>query len=458
MLRSTFLILFLLAFFAMGAAAPFVMGLGYVWVSITKPQLLAYMILPSVPVAMIFGAATLLLYLTHDRRDPPKPDLLMVLLGLFALWFTASTFLWAVVPEFAVTKWDWALKTILFTMFMPFIFRTRVQIEAFVQVYVIGLLAVFLPMGVKVALSGGGYGQFLGLFIANTGLGEGATLAGVTVMSVPLALWLMRHGQLQPRWPIVRLAYLGVAVMAVLATVGTYQRTGLVGLVVLAAFAWWKTKRKILGAVLIAVGVGIAGWAASDRWEERMSTITNYENEGSAMGRIRVWTWTWNYVLRNPLGGGFESYRINSYEQPHPLRPDEILTVTGKAFHSIYFEVLGEQGFPGLALLLAICAVTLLVQWRLARRFRKSAEHEWIHGLANALQVATVVLMVCGAFIGIGYQPWLYFLVGTTMCLHQHVRRLDAPAKRRPGTPAPAARAAPPREAERRPQRQPEVV
>ena len=50
--------------------------------------------------------------------------------------------------------------------------RSRIQIEAFAQTYVLSLAANFVPFGVKTFISGGGYGTNLGLEQGNAGLSE----------------------------------------------------------------------------------------------------------------------------------------------------------------------------------------------------------------------------------------------------------------------------------------------
>src|SRR5690606_40090740 len=92
---------------------------------------------------------------------------------------------------------------------------------------------------------------------------------------------------------------------------------------------------------------------------ERMGTITAHEGDQSASTRVQVWLWTLDYVSEHPLGGGFDVYLGNSFtyetrrvtgEENNRTIEYDVVTDEARAFHSSYFEMLGEQGWPGLFL------------------------------------------------------------------------------------------------------------
>ena len=257
MLRSLYILLVYLSFLGMGTLAPFVFSLGYVWVDLFRPQQVAYIILPSIPVTMIMGALAFGAYFLMDRRAPPRLNLTLILTLLWGGWITITTIFLAVAPEAAWMKWDWAVKTVLFSAFIPFVIRSRVQIEAFLQVYLFALCIHILPTGLKTMISGGGYGRELGVVGGNTGFGEGSTLATTSIMMIPIIVWLMRHNVLMPRLKLVRLMYIGLAVVALACTVGTYARTGLVGMMVVGAVMWFRSERKVLFSFVIMAGLAL---------------------------------------------------------------------------------------------------------------------------------------------------------------------------------------------------------
>ena len=413
-------------FLVLGAAAPFVLALGYVWVDAFRPQEVSYGLLTSLPVSMMMGAAAVGGWFLMDRRQPAPPGPIVVLLLFFALWCTMTTALWAAVPTTAWWKWDWAFKTMVFAIFLPLAIRSRVQIEALLQVYLFSIAAHFVPFAGKTIIAGGGYGRNLGLIEGNSGLAEGATLATASLLLVPIALFLGRHTRLLPRRRLTRLLYLGLAIAAVVAAVGTYQRTALIGMAVLAVFVLFQSRRKWLTAIAICIGVSGVLFLTTDAWNERISTIRDYRQESSALTRLLVWQWTLGYVREHPFCGGFGVSEISRIVLPPRPEDEGPQTVIGRAFHSIYFEVLGEQGWVGLALFFGLVGAALLAQQEVIRRARRMAGFEWAVDLAKALRASLAVFLACGAFIGIAFQPMFYLLLAASAALLHQVRRSAA--------------------------------
>ena len=111
-----------------------------------------------------------------------------------------------------------------------------------------------------------------------------------------------------------------------------------------------------------------------------------------------------------------------------------VATDAARAYHSSYFEMLGEQGFPGLVLWLVIHATGVVRMELLYRRYRnrEANDDQWISALASALQQAHIVYLVGALFVGIAYQPFVYMLVGMQIGLDTYARRRAAEASWRP--------------------------
>jgi probable O-glycosylation ligase (exosortase A-associated) len=421
-MSDLYVCLIYLAILLVGMTAPFVFGLGYVWVDTFYPQYVATDLLDNVPVSEIMAIATVAGYLLADRRSPPRVTAVTVLTLLMAVWVTLTT-TWAVVPVAAWIKWDWAFKTIVFSTFLPFLFRSRVQIEALLLVYMFSALAHILPVGIKSMISGGRYGIDLGLLGNNIALSESSWLATISIMFIPLYLFFRRHSVLLPDHPRRGTVFLGLIVISVVTAIGTVARTAVVGFAVVAATLWLRSRRKLIFALGIAAIAVVGYYTTSSSWDARIATIGTYKEENSALTRLLVWRWTLDFVQEHPLGGGFDAYRINVIEAPHA---DGSVTVEhGRAFHSTYFEMLGEHGWVGLGLFLTIAARSFWVFRSVARRTRGIADLAWCHDLAGALQCAMATLFACCAFIGVGFQATFWYIFALSTCLSEYVRRSE---------------------------------
>ena len=115
----------------------------------------------------------------------------------------------------------------------------------------------------------------------------------------------------------------------------------------------------------------------------------------------------------------------------------------GHAFESIYFEMLGEQGWIGLGLFLGMLAWTLFGLRRLARRTRNIPHLAWCADMSDALQAGMVVFMTAGAFLDVAFQPELWYFIAMSVSLSEYVRRVEQQAAPAVMGTAAAASAAP---------------
>ena len=342
-MRGLFLLAVIVLLLLWGFRSPLIFVLGYVWASIFTPQQVAYSIVSSIPVSLIFGALSFGAFFFLKKPGHIKWRAQSIITGVLAAWMTL-TLLWAVAPESAFIKWDWAIKSIIFTTIIPHFLQSRKDLEAFIWTIVVSGMAHCIPFGIKVMLSGGGYGINLGLIGGNSGYAESSTLSMFSVSIISMCVYLYLHQTLIPHRRLTKLMLASFIVFLVLTAVGTYARTALVCLAVLGITFALFSKRKIWAMVFLMLLTAIVLNFTGDSGVDRMSSI-NDGSESSAMGRIAVWKWVIEYIAQHPLGGSFVMYVINSYSLL--LLDGTILTVEGKAFHSVYFEMLGEGGVPG---------------------------------------------------------------------------------------------------------------
>jgi probable O-glycosylation ligase (exosortase A-associated) len=192
-------------------------------------------------------------------------------------------------------------------------------------------------------------------------LGDPNDLAMVLLFPIGFAAGLLLgHGA--SRWErAIGAACLPLLVWGLLAT---QSRGGLLGLVaVMGVFAWNRVRNKALlialGAVAAASLFVLAGIGERSVVQEGGGIG---EIDASAEGRLNAWQAAIAMALARPLTGvGMNNFVENFYfYTPH-------WGGMAKAVHSTWFQALGESGFPGLGLFVAMVAVTglsAMATWR----------------------------------------------------------------------------------------------
>lgn len=433
-MRDLFFVGYLGLLMLMAFKRPFLFTLIYAYIDIVAPQRLSYFLLNSIPLSLIlFGLAFLGFIVSDDKRDvrvSPRWALLLVLLAYCGYSTTV-----ALEPVAAQEKWGWVWKALVFAAFLPLLLKTRLRIEALALTLVLCASALIVTGGIKTALGGGGYGSLVLLINDNSGLYEGSIISCVAIAIIPLIVWLAQHGTIfTPDWKVK--SYAGALIFAaLLIPVGTQARTGLVCIAVLALLFIRQTQRRFLylsGAAL--VGLAAIPFLPS-AFSQRMETIQDYKADESAATRVAVWKWTWEFVQEHPFGGGFDAYRINKIRYDLPVVDEngfdtgavdrrEIVD-QGRAYHSSYFEMLGEQGFPGLFIWLLIHVGGVWRMEMVARMYkrRNRPDESWVAPLATALQNAQIIYLVGSLFVGIAFQPFVYMLVAMQLGLDTYLAR-----------------------------------
>jgi O-antigen ligase len=433
--------LFVFAFLGAGMRRPFIWVLAYLYVDIVAPQKLAVSLLDPLQISLVafiaaFGGWAFADY-KQDSRWTMRQSLLLVLLIYCGLTTTMADF-----PVEAAAKWSWVWKALVFALFLPLTLRTKLRIEAVALTMVLAAATIIIIGGIKTAAGGGGYGTLRLLLSDNTGLNEGSIMSCVAIAIIPLILWLMKHGTIFPSDWKVKLFGAALIFACLLIPIGTQARTGLLCIAVLALLALRSTRRRFLyiaGAGLLAA-VAIPFLPAS--YTKRMNTIENHAADQSASTRVAVWQWTLEYVQDHPFGGGFDAFRGNrltietrATEGEAGNQSVEVKEIQDKAraYHSSYFEMLGEQGYFGLILWLWLMLSGLWQMERLRRRWknRTGEGEQWQAPLANALQQALIIYMVGSLFVGIAFQPFVFMLIGLQCGLWSYLKRIDSPVQSR---------------------------
>lgn len=432
--------LILLAFvgfiLVLGLRRPFLWVLAYAYIDILAPQKIGYGVIQSIPVSLIAFMAAFGGWLVLDRKEGARFTFrqgLMTALLLYCAWTTSN----ADFPVEAKEKWDWVWKAMVFGIFLPLTLTTRLRIEALGLTLILTVAAIVISAGIKTALGGGGYDSLYFFVNDNSGIYESSTLATVAIALIPLILWFTRHGTVfLPDWRVKTFAY-ALIFACLLIPVGTEARTGLLCIAVLGVLALRDVKRR-LSFLVAGAALGLVALPfLPQSYYDRMATIGQPSGDESASTRVAVWEWTLDYVSQKPFGGGFDAYRSNKFTYEMPVK--EVtgnttsvefreITDEGRAFHSAIFELLGEQGWPGLIMWLWLQGLGIWQMELIRRRWRdrKGKDEQWHAPLAVALQLASIIYLVGALFQGIGYQPVMFMLVGLQIGFATYCKRIDS--------------------------------
>ncbi|WOE74840.1 putative O-glycosylation ligase, exosortase A system-associated [Alterisphingorhabdus coralli] len=442
-MRDLFFTGFLGLLIMYGLKRPFLFVLTYAYIDIIAPQRMSYYLLNSVPISLIvFVLAFLGYWIADDKRDS-RFSARQAMMTLLLLYCAYTTFSLADFPAEASEKWDWVWKALVFAIFLPLTLRTKLRLEALALFLVLSVGTLIITGGIKTAAGGGGYGVLQLLVEDNSGLYEGSIISCVAITIIPLVLWLSKHGTVfPPDWRVKAFAY-ALIFACLLIPIGTQARTGLVCIAALAVLMLrFNRYRFVYAGLAVAAGI-MAVPLLPQSYTDRMATIQDHRSDESASTRVAVWMWTLDYVKDRPLGGGFEAYRGNSLKVERvetnqtgartSIEVEEYVD-SSRAYHSSYFEMLGEQGFPGLILWLGIMGGGIVRMEMVRRRYAKQHKpgEEWVAPFALALQNGQIIYMVGSLFVGIAFQPFIYMLVAMQIGLDTYLDRRRKEAAFRP--------------------------
>jgi probable O-glycosylation ligase (exosortase A-associated) len=306
-------------------------------------------------------------------------------LAVFVVWMTFTTF-FATFPPAAWEQWEKVAKIQLMIFVALMLITTRERLHLLVWTIAVSIGFYGVKGGIFTILNGGVHRVYgpTGTFIADNN-SMGLALA----MTVPLMYYLYQQStRIYVRWGLI-----AAMLLTSIAAFGTHSRGALLGMMAMGAMLWWKSRQKVLMALLVAIGASAVFLLMPQEWFDRMATIKTYEDDWSTQGRFRAWEFAFNMALSRPTGGGFETFR------------------GGTDAHSIYFEVLGEHGFIGLALFLSLGTFTWIAAGRIHRETEKTPDMSWMANLARMTQVSLVAYATAGAFLGMAYFDYPYNLV-----------------------------------------------
>ena len=286
-----------------------------------------------------------------------------------------------------------------------------------------------------IALSLGFYGIKNALLFQQIRNGPGGMLldnndfSSALVMVIPFLYYL----SVSEEKPLYKRGFLIAVPLTMITIALTESRGGFLALATVFAVLVLKSKRRIIAICLAPFLVLVFFMVVPGRYLDRLSTIGNYEEDASAMGRLRAWGVALRMSEAYPwLGGGYRNFQS--------LYPDFSIPrgEKGRVAHNSYLQLMAESGRPALIVFLSLVLLTIWNSRQVERLARGKADKPWYFYYASAIEVSLYGYMVGAFFLNRAHFDLLYHLVAISIAINVLARREvreEAIARSRQATP-----------------------
>jgi putative inorganic carbon (HCO3(-)) transporter len=381
----------------------------WIWISVMNPHSQGYGFARTMPFAAIIAATAFASWVISNAKYKLQPSPVTAVFLVFLAWMSVTS-LGAIHPDQVGDQWIKVYKIFGMNLLVMMLMQNRKHIEAAVWSMVVSVGVYGVKGGLFTIRSGGSERVWgpSGTFIEGNN-----ELALALVFIIPLMFYLLTL--LTKRWQ--RYAMFASVFLCALASLGSYSRGAALALGAMAGFLWLKSEKKATMGLAMLVSVPVLLLIMPGKWFERIDTINTYQEDASSMGRINAWKMAWNLASDRFLGGGFEIYDYGVFLQYAPV-PEDV-----HAAHSIYFQVLGEHGFVGLALYLLLGVLTFRTGSWIIKHAKDHEEMKWASSLAKMSQVSLLGFAVGGAFLSLVYFDVPYYLMGVLVATRAVMER-----------------------------------
>jgi len=358
------------------------------------------------PLGKIIAIATIVSFIFYkgNKSLPQKIEVPLMI----TFWLLASLgYFVAINPDGFILEWERFTKIILMILLAVCLIKTMNDLRLLITAVILSLGFYSIKGAIWTFYGGTGYvfGPPDTFFSGNNGLGL------VLCMVLPFYFLFAKIETFKP----LKIIYFILSIVTPLTIIMTKSRGSALTLILVIFCLILRAKKKVLFFLFLAIISIVSLPFIPESWYSRMETISNYEEDASAMGRINAWHAAFNLAKDRPFtGGGLRAMNYPWTIQRYAPDPDNFHDV-----HSIYFEVLGETGFPGLFVFLGIIFFTMLRLQKIRRRSKLiTNQNNTIYSqIANAIQIGIIGYLFNGLFLGLAFFDLLYQYVGLTISL-----------------------------------------
>lgn len=384
---------------------PWVGVLMWSWLGYMNPHRLTWGFSYSMQYAQMVALATLPGVLVMGGRSPlPRTRETYLLIVLYVL-FTLST-VFALFPDLAWPQWDRVSKVFLFTFLTLLLFQDKRKLRYLLLTisFSIGFYGI---KGGIFAISRGG--EYRVIFPEDTMMGDSNGLGLALNMALPMFLFLAREEQ--NLW--LRRLLRAIFILSIPAVVFTYSRGAILGLGAVLVCLAMKIRRTLVVPAGVAAAVLFLLAFAPQKWFDQMETLSNYQNDASAMGRLEAWHVFSRVGLERPLlGAGFwapSTDKVFFRYLPGARKSRDA--------HNIFLNVLGEHGVIALGAFVGLIVCCLLTLRHLRASRDRADPPQWVSNYSHMLEASLVGYAVTGFFLSVAYVDLFYHIVAFTILL-----------------------------------------
>ncbi len=356
-------------------------------------------------------------YMANANRKPPRMNARVVLLILMALHVGVGLFFAAGPGRVDLVGYREFVKIIGVTIFTTAVVRTQSHLRIMVWVIALSLGFHGTKVGIMAVVKGGN------LFVSQ---GPGGMMEDNNDFALALAMiipWIYYLAQSETNPTLVRILKVIVPLCAA-TVISTRSRGGTLSLAFMGAFIIWRSRNRLIGVILGVFAVVIVVVATPDEYKARLGTIQTYQEDGSAMGRIRAWKVALRMIDDRPVFGvGFRRFAQNHLEyEPNPTIGEQNGT-TALVAHNSYLQIWAEGGTPAFLIYLALIAATLWDIWRIRWRAKKLYLDSWVLSYCSMFEVSLATFMLGSIFLNRAAFDLVYTLFAVVIVFGVVARR-----------------------------------
>lgn len=283
-----------------------------------------------------------------------------------------------------------------------------------------------------IALSFGFYGLKSGIggvlsggqMVIKTGPGGMLKDNNDFALALAMAVPMLFHLGWTERRPIIKKTFFFLLPLTVISVGLTHSRGGFLSCAMAIGVLVWRSRNRLNG-IAVGIIVGILAFAfAPESYKERLSTIKDYQSEGSASSRIRAWKIASRMAMANPFFGVgfgmFPRHFVEFCEDPTPLELEGKGVIVA---HSSYLQIWAEFGTPALFLYLTLIVVTFFQIWKIRKMAARRYYSSWILNYCTLFEASLVAFAVGSTFLNRAHFDLFYQWVALVICFGEIARR-----------------------------------